>query len=69
MLRLSLNGQWVMRKITNRVQDRDGQNTAERGKSQTGCRTEMVKIQLNVFPKACRAKSPALCIRSCSMQG
>ena len=30
MLRLSLNGQWVMRKITNRVQDRDGQNTAER---------------------------------------
>ena len=29
MLRLSLNGQWVMRRITNRVSDKEGQNTAE----------------------------------------
>ena len=29
MLRLSLNGQWVMRKSTNKVPDKEGQNTAE----------------------------------------
>ena len=29
MLRYSLNGQWVMRRITNRVSDKEGQNTAE----------------------------------------
>lgn len=29
MLRLSLNGQWVMRKSTDKVPDKEGQNTAE----------------------------------------
>ena len=29
MLRLSLNGQWVMRRITNRVSDKEGPKTAE----------------------------------------